>query len=64
MFMKDEKKNERPEAYPKPSVTDNQLQNQPEYVDQQPNSFDNEVGDMPAVPSPAPDKRATSEEEM
>lgn len=33
-------KNERPESYPRPTETDKQLQNQPEYIDQQPNDFD------------------------
>jgi hypothetical protein len=36
-------KQERPEAYPKPTETDKQLQNQPEYIDQEPNSFDKEI---------------------
>ncbi|MBA2329112.1 MAG: hypothetical protein M3413_02505 [Bacteroidota bacterium] len=31
-------KDNRPLAYPKPSVTDQQLNNQPEFVDPQPNS--------------------------
>jgi hypothetical protein len=31
---------QRPEAYPKPTETDNQLKNQPEFIDQQPNDFD------------------------
>lgn len=48
--MKEDKdKNERPEAYPKPTETDNQLNNQPEYIDQQPNSFDNDLGDVPVT---------------
>ena len=42
-------KNTRPEAYPKPTVTDNQLSNQPEYIDQQPNDFqDKSISDLPA----------------
>jgi hypothetical protein len=39
---------DRPEAYPKPSETDSQLQNQPEYIDQQPNSFETDISDIPA----------------
>ena len=33
-------KQHRPEAYPKPTETDNQLKNQPEFIDQQPSPFD------------------------
>ena len=41
-------KNTRPEAYPKPTETDNQLKNQPEFIDQQPNDFhDKSVSDIP-----------------
>lgn len=46
--MMDEKK-ERFESYPRPTETDKQLQNQPEYIDQQPNDFkDKSVSDLPA----------------
>jgi hypothetical protein len=39
----------RPEAYPKPTETDKMLQNQPEYIDQQPNDFsDKSISDIPA----------------
>lgn len=42
-------KNDRPEAYPKPTETDQQLQNQPEFIDQQPNDFnDKSISDIPA----------------
>jgi hypothetical protein len=41
-------KNSRPEAYPKPTETDNQLKNQPEFIDQQPNDFpDKSISDIP-----------------
>ena len=41
-------KNTRPEAYPKPTETDNQLKNQPEFIDQQPNDFhDKSVSNIP-----------------
>jgi hypothetical protein len=39
---------QRPEAYPKPTETDNQLKNQPEFIDQQPNDFeDKSVSNIP-----------------
>ena len=42
-------KNSRPEAYPKPTETDNQLKNQPEFIDEQPNDFnDKSISDIPA----------------
>jgi hypothetical protein len=31
------KRDERPEAYPRPTKTDKQLQNQPEFIDNEPN---------------------------
>ena len=41
-------KNTRPEAYPKPTETDKQLKNQPEFIDQQPNDFhDKSVSNIP-----------------
>jgi hypothetical protein len=43
---------DRPEAYPKPSETDTQLQNQPEYIDQQPNSFETDISNIPATANP------------
>ena len=47
--MKDDKNQERPFSYPRPTETDNQLQNQPEYIDQQPNDFrDKSVSDVPS----------------
>jgi hypothetical protein len=46
----------RPEAYPKPTQTDEQLKNQPEYIDQEPNSRDKNISNIPAQqPTPAPD---------
>ena len=39
----------RPEAYPKPTESDQQLKKHPEYIDQQPNDFsDKTVSDLPA----------------
>ncbi len=41
-------KNARPEAYPKPTETDNQLKNQPEFIDEQANDFDDKsISDKP-----------------
>jgi hypothetical protein len=46
---KDESRNDRPEAYPRPTATDNQLKNQPEFIDQQPADFkDKSISDLPA----------------
>jgi hypothetical protein len=51
--MNTDKENmDRPEAYPKPTETDSQLQNQPEYIDQQPNSFEKDISDVPANANP------------
>ncbi|HEY0058267.1 MAG TPA: hypothetical protein VGB56_03970 [Flavisolibacter sp.] len=50
---------DRPEAYPKPTETDTQLQNQPEYIDQQPNSFETDISDIPASANP---ERSNNEE--
>jgi hypothetical protein len=41
------KREERPIAYPRPSETDTQIQNQPEYIDQEPNQFEKELSDVP-----------------
>ena len=42
-------KQTRPESYPRPTETDNQLKNQPEFIDQQPNDFsDKSVSNIPA----------------
>jgi hypothetical protein len=41
-------KSERPASYPHPTETDKQLKNQPEYIDQQPNDFnDKSISDIP-----------------
>jgi hypothetical protein len=51
-----DKEDVRPEAYPQPSETDEQLKNQPEYVDQEPNSRDKNISDIPATkPTPKED---------
>ncbi len=55
--MKDDKKKyERPEAYPKPTATDNQLRNQPEFLDQEPNTYNKEISDMPVSSNTEEDK--------
>jgi hypothetical protein len=47
-----EKRTDRPESYPRPSETDNQQQNQPEFIDQQPNEFhDKSISDIPRTES-------------
>jgi hypothetical protein len=43
-----DKNDDRPFAYPKPTETDVQLNNQPEYIDQQPNSMEKDISDVPA----------------
>ena len=45
MNQKDKKEEERPVAYPKPTETDKQLKDQPEYIDQEPNKFEKEISD-------------------
>jgi hypothetical protein len=47
MDTKDKKEEARPFAYPKPNENDQQLANQPEYIDQEPNRDTNEISDMP-----------------
>ena len=43
-----DKKDDRMESYPKPTETDQQLKNQPEYIDQQPGDFsDKSISDIP-----------------
>lgn len=45
---KKNERNDRMESYPKPTETDQQLKNQPEYIDQQPNDFnDKSISDIP-----------------
>jgi hypothetical protein len=48
MNSKDKNKNDQPISYPRPSPADEQLKNQPEFLDGEPNSFQNEVSDKPA----------------
>lgn len=47
MNGKDKKKDERPIAYPMPTETDKQLHNQPEFIDEEPNTFQKEISDLP-----------------
>ena len=47
-MSKEDKRSDRFESYPRPTETDKQLQNQPEYEDQQPNDFsDKSISDVP-----------------
>ena len=51
-MSKEEKRNDRFESYPRPTETDKQLQNQPEFEDQQPNDFeDKSISDIPDSPA-------------
>ena len=45
---KNKKRDERPLAYPQPTKTDEQLKNQPEFIDQEPGDFHKEISDIPA----------------
>lgn len=48
MKQKDKNRERRPLAYPRPTETDEQLRNQPEFIDQQPNDFrDKSISDLP-----------------
>jgi hypothetical protein len=53
MFLKHihmDKDRSRQEAYPKPSTADKQFENQPEYIDQQPNDMeDRSISDVPGT---------------
>lgn len=46
MEPRDKKEEERPVAYPKPTEADLQLNNQPEYIDQEPASYNKEISDV------------------
>ncbi|MGE5520212.1 MAG: hypothetical protein ACM3VS_09830 [Candidatus Dadabacteria bacterium] len=47
-----DKNKNRPEAYPKPSKADKQFDHQPEFIDQQPNDFDDRsISDVPGTTS-------------
>jgi hypothetical protein len=50
-MKKDEKNNnniEQPLSYPRPSRSDKQFNDEPEYIDQEPNKFDKQISDIPA----------------
>jgi hypothetical protein len=47
MDPRDKKEEERPFAYPKPTENDQQLRNQPEYIDQEPNTYEKQISDIP-----------------
>lgn len=46
MDNKNKKEEERPVAYPKPTQADKQLKDQPEFIDQEPNSYQKEISDI------------------
>ena len=54
MDTRDKKEEDRPFAYPKPTENDQQLKNQPEYMDQEPNAYDKQISDVPGSDSEAP----------
>ena len=47
MEPRDKKEEDRPLAYPKPTEADSQLKNQPEFIDQEPNTYNKEISDVP-----------------
>lgn len=50
-MKKGEKNNsdaKQPLSYPRPSRSDKQFDDQPEYIDQEPNKFDKQISDIPA----------------
>ena len=57
MDPKDKKEEERPVAYPKPTEADKQLQNQPEFIDQEPNRYRKEISDIPGEEAEQESKR-------
>ena len=54
MDPRDKKEEDRPFAYPKPTESDEQLNNQPEYIDQEPGSFTKEISDTREAESVEP----------
>ncbi|MBD0276432.1 MAG: hypothetical protein ICV81_00505 [Flavisolibacter sp.] len=57
-------KNNRPEAYPKPNKTDQQLNNQPEFMDQEPNTRDKDISDIPATNTQEGNERTRSKDKQ
>ena len=57
MDPRDKKEEERPFAYPKPTENDQQLRNQPEYIDQEPNSYEKQISDIPGQENEAPETK-------
>lgn len=47
MQPKDKKENDRPISYPHKTEADKQLQDQPEFIDQEPNTYTKEISDIP-----------------
>jgi hypothetical protein len=64
-MSKEEKRKDRFESYPHPTETDKQLQNQPEFLDEQPNDFtDKSISNIPEsnAPKQSNDPRKEREE--
>jgi hypothetical protein len=47
MNPKDKKEDDRPIGYPRPTEADNQLKNQPEFLDEEPNTYQKEISNIP-----------------
>jgi hypothetical protein len=54
MDTRDKKEEDRPFAYPKPTESDQQLKNQPEYIDQEPNAQEKQISNTMEQDSEAP----------
>lgn len=52
MDPRDKKEEQRPFAYPKPTENDQQLRNQPEFIDQEPNTYEKQISDIPGQEAP------------
>ena len=60
--MKKNEREERPLSYPQPTETDKQLKNQPEFIDNQPNEYDDKtVSDEKAEGSERKEERMRDE---
>ncbi len=60
--MNPDKKNVRPESYPRPTETDNQLKNQPEFIDDQPNEKNETDGQVSDKRKDQEERRERTEE--
>lgn len=62
MDPRDKKEESRPFAYPKPTENDQQLRNQPEFIDQEPNSYEKQISDIPGQEAPEQELSKQGEE--